>query len=362
MEKLIAPTVQPINEVIDKVNTLKAKESEFLSRKHRSHKAAMKRRETDLAEKRHKQQRQEQQRWQEREEFLRAIFDIPAEEPSAPPKKSPAPRADPFAYVNQQTLAKLTTTVKRLERHRRKPRGYWPKDIDDVRKDIIKRLYPYWGFLKRKGSWGAKEQSTIEFCINHGNPDFLDYVVEELEKIKYKMAVEAAKLSPKQTAETEEKGEGSKIMIMERTSKENWEAIRSEYGISKKDFGKKINFVSDRFKRKIIFRDVEHAFVLASQGFSKPALILAGGVIEELLRLYLKHKNIKPTNNRFVDYVKTCEDNGLLKRGVSRLSDSIRDFRNLVHLETEETQRHTVSQATAKGAVSSIFTIANDFQ
>ena len=163
-------------------------------------------------------------------------------------------------------------------------------------------------------------------------------------------------------AETGQKAEGSKIMITAKISKENWEAIRSEYDISKKDFGKKINFVSDSFKKKIIFRDVEHAFVLASQGFSKPALILAGGVIEELLRLYLEHKNIKPKNKRFVDYTKACEDNGLLKRGVSRLSDSIRDFRNLVHLDNEKTKRHTVSKATAKGAVSSILTIANDFQ
>ena len=163
-------------------------------------------------------------------------------------------------------------------------------------------------------------------------------------------------------AETKQKDEGSKIMITAKTSKENWEAIRSEYDISKNDFGKKIKFVSDSFKKKIIFRDIEHAFVLASQGFSKPALILAGGVIEELLRQYLEHKNIKLKNKRFVDYIKACEDNGLLKRGVYRLSDSIRDFRNLVHLDNEKTKRHTISKATAKGAVSSIFTIANDFR
>jgi predicted GIY-YIG superfamily endonuclease len=89
------------------------------------------------------------------------------------------------------------------------------------------------------------------------------------------------------TAGTERKAEGSMLMITVRSNKDIWEAIKSEYDISKMTFGKKINFVSDSFKRKIIFRDVEHAFVLASQGFSKPALILAGGVIEELLRLYL---------------------------------------------------------------------------
>lgn len=164
------------------------------------------------------------------------------------------------------------------------------------------------------------------------------------------------------SAETEQGDKVSKITIMARTSEENWEAIRSEYDISRKDFGKKINFVSDSFKRKIIFRDVEHAFVLASQGYSKPALILAGGVIEELLRLYLEHKKIKPKDKKFFAYIKACEDNDLLKRGVSRLSDSIRDFRNLVHLNNEETKSHTVSKATAKGAVSSIFTIANDFR
>jgi hypothetical protein len=160
-------------------------------------------------------------------------------------------------------------------------------------------------------------------------------------------------------SETGGEVEGNKVM---KTSKENWEVIKGEYDISKKDFGKKINFVSDSFKREIIFRDVEHAFVLASEGYSKPALILAGGVIEELLRLYLEHKHIKPKNKRFVDYIEACEDNDLLKRGVSRLTDSIRDFRNLVHLDNEKTKRHTVSKATAKGAVSSIFTIANDFQ
>lgn len=168
-------------------------------------------------------------------------------------------------------------------------------------------------------------------------------------------------LASKEPAETGRKDERSKIMITAGTSKENWEAIRSEYGISKKDFGKKINFVSDSFKRKIIFRDIEHAFVLASQGFPKPAIILAGGVIEELLRLYLENKNIQPKCDKFFAYIEACENNKLLKRGVSRLTDSIRDFRNLVHLANEETKKHTISKATAKGAVSSIFTVANDF-
>ncbi len=144
-------------------------------------------------------------------------------------------------------------------------------------------------------------------------------------------------------------------------SKANWESIESELGITKNSFGRKINFVTDTFKREIIFRDVEDSFVLASSGFSKPAVILAGGVIEELLRLYLEHKGISPISKSFDEYIKTCEQEGLLKSGISRLSDSVRQFRNLVHLSAEKSKKYSISKATAKGAVSSIFTISNDF-
>ncbi|MBN1796328.1 MAG: hypothetical protein JW804_06615 [Sedimentisphaerales bacterium] len=170
------------------------------------------------------------------------------------------------------------------------------------------------------------------------------------------------KAGAERQVETGQKAERSIFMMQVRSSKENWEAIQNEYGISKKDFGKKINFVSDKFKRGIIFRDTEHAFVLASQGFSKTALILAGGVIEELLRQYLEHKKVKPGDNTFFAYIEACKGNRLLKRGVFRLSDSIRDFRNYVHLAREKKKSDTILKTTAKGAVSSIFTIANDFQ
>lgn len=140
-----------------------------------------------------------------------------------------------------------------------------------------------------------------------------------------------------------------------------WDEIERDFDISKRAFGKKINFVTDSFKRKIIFRDVGHAYVLANLGYSKPAVILAGGVIEELLRLYLVHKKIKPASNTFDSYIQTCEQNGLLKSGISRLSDSVRHFRNVVHLQKEKNSRITISKAAAKGAVTSIFTIANDF-
>lgn len=141
-----------------------------------------------------------------------------------------------------------------------------------------------------------------------------------------------------------------------------WKEIEEEYEITKRSFGKKINFVSDSFKREIIFRDIAHAYLLANQGFSKPAVVLAGSVIEELLRLSLKHKNIKPSKTNFESYINTCEQKGLIKKGIHGLSNSVRHFRNSVHLEKEKSKKNTISKATAIGVVSSIFTIVNDLE
>lgn len=140
-----------------------------------------------------------------------------------------------------------------------------------------------------------------------------------------------------------------------------WDEIYSEYGISKRVFGKKINFIQDKHKRKIIFRDVQDAYVLLKNSYPKPSIILAGGVIEELLRLYLLHKGHTPAQNTFDEYIKICEDKKLLKRAISRLSDSIRYFRNYVHLEKEIDTKTSLNKSAASGVVSSIFTIVNDF-
>ena len=150
----------------------------------------------------------------------------------------------------------------------------------------------------------------------------------------------------------------SNIPIPETT----WDEIKKDYDINKKAFGKKITFVSNAFTRRIIFRDIEQAYVLAASVFSKPAVILAGSVIEELLRQYLKHKKINPAKDTFDGYIEACKNNGLLKSAIYSLTDSVRHFRNLVHLAKEKSSKHTISKATAKGAVSSIFTIANDFE
>jgi hypothetical protein len=166
--------------------------------------------------------------------------------------------------------------------------------------------------------------------------------------------------------EKEDEANGNKEVIgntafVPPSSKTIWHAIESEYKETKRGLGRKINFVTDAFKREILFRDIEQAYYLVNIGFSKSAVILIGGVIEELLRLYLEHKNIAPEKYDFNGYIKACEKERLLKSAIHKLSDFIRQFRNFVHLEKEITSRLTISIASSKIAFSSIFTIANDF-
>ena len=173
---------------------------------------------------------------------------------------------------------------------------------------------------------------------------------------------EAVSLTRKLLSDAEKQKEtSSEMATVSFSSADTWREIKREYDVSKRSFGKRINFVRDEFKRKVIFRDIEQAFLLAHHGFHKPSIVLAGGVIEELLRLYLECKNVGPTRNNLDSYIRACEDNGLLKTAIHRLADSVRQFRNIVHLERESSSKYTISKATAKGAVSSVFTIANDF-
>lgn len=147
------------------------------------------------------------------------------------------------------------------------------------------------------------------------------------------------------------------LKISASEMKDTWKQIHSDYKITKREFGKRINFVGDKYKRTIIFRDIEQAYILSQHGFNKPAVILAGGVIEELLRLLLLAKGITTSKNTFDNYIKECETSGFLEPGIHRLTDSVRYFRNIVHLAKENSRWDCVKESTAKGAVASVFTI-----
>lgn len=144
-------------------------------------------------------------------------------------------------------------------------------------------------------------------------------------------------------------------------TKDLWIQINSDYGFSKRKFGRKINFIKTPYKKTVIYRDIAHAYSLSQLGYFKSSVILAGSVIEEIIRLYLKEKSIKPKDNRFISYIEACELNGLLKNGISKLSDSVRYFRNLVHMKNESSKKDSITKSKAKNAVSSIFIIADDF-
>lgn len=265
--------------------------------------------------------------------------------------------------VNKGLLEELSTDVKVLSE----------KCQRDCEKNFWLNISYYVNEFNRIVNIGQKAQLTpcegIEYITI--SKQVLDDRTIDQEKYKlgilYEVEAAASKLLArlsKQQDSIKGKTETTASGSTERpkgTIAQDWKAIEKEFGITKTSFGKKINFVSDKYKREVLFRDVEQAYALASSGFSKSAVILAGGVIEELLRLYLKYKNIKPKKDDFNAYILACEQTHLLKLGISRLSDSVRHFRNLVHLSKEKTKKHAISKSTAIGAVSSIFTIANDF-
>lgn len=140
----------------------------------------------------------------------------------------------------------------------------------------------------------------------------------------------------------------------------SWKLIKKEFDIDKTTVSKRLNkFIKDDFKRGIILRDIGNAYSLLSLGFYKECVIISGGVIEEILRLYLMSKHLQ-SGNSFNDYIKSCEKNNLLKTGVTKLSDFLREFRNLVHIGREKSKDDTLKISIAKSAVASIFTIMEE--
>lgn len=215
-----------------------------------------------------------------------------------------------------------------------------------------------------------KSSSKVEYVGSTWIPDIKYYLEKQLvQKLDY---LEMLKISFDDFRENDNLTEThkkpkikqnniSKSDCMVKIKNTVWQDIKNDYGIDKRALGKN-SFITDEFKRKIIFRDIEQAYLLSSSGFYKPAVILSGGVIEELLRLYLHTKAIKADKNNFDCYIKACQDSGLLKSAIHRLTDSVRYFRNYVHIVKEISSRDTISKPIAKGAVASIFTVVNDFE
>ncbi len=154
------------------------------------------------------------------------------------------------------------------------------------------------------------------------------------------------------------KSKASKMLNNKLTDNYNaWELIEEKYKTNKRTFGKKINFIRDKETRKIIFRDTEHAVMLLQNGFDKEAVIIAGTVIEEILRQLLLNKGITPKQNKFDEYVKSCEANKLIGQTDIRLSDISRQFRNAIHIENEVKNKLKINKPHAQNVVASLFII-----
>lgn len=139
-----------------------------------------------------------------------------------------------------------------------------------------------------------------------------------------------------------------------------WKEVSQVSGVTRMGFARKLSFIPKE-KRHVILRDVSHAYGCIKHGFYKSAVILSGGIIEEMLRIRLETKGLKSEKDKFVSYLECCSQHGVLKVPIAKLGDSVRGFRNLVHLANETSKRHAISKPTAIGAFNSIFTVANDF-
>jgi len=141
----------------------------------------------------------------------------------------------------------------------------------------------------------------------------------------------------------------------------SWKLLKEEYNISKHTLSRKIKyFIEDDFKRHAILRDIGNAYALLNLAFYKEAVIISGSIIEEILRLYLEHNNIKYSRNSFHEYINKCIEYKLFKSGINKLTAFVKEFRNLVHLEREKSANDTIKKSAAKNAVSSIFTVIDE--
>lgn len=91
-------------------------------------------------------------------------------------------------------------------------------------------------------------------------------------------------------------------------------------------------------------------------------MIISGSIIEEILRIYIDKLGEKPSRKTFNSYIDKCKELDLFKRGISELSNFVREFRNYVHLAKIDSIRGITKKSVAMGAVSAIFTIIEEIE
>lgn len=131
------------------------------------------------------------------------------------------------------------------------------------------------------------------------------------------------------------------------------EITKEKISISKKRL---FNFIQDKKIRGILTRDYAFAEICKKQEMFKPAIVLYGSIIEEILREILGSE--KP----FSELIVEARQKDFVKPPLARKIDFVRDFRNYVHifLEIDEDFDPTEDIASVASEVcKSLIKIAN---
>lgn len=94
-------------------------------------------------------------------------------------------------------------------------------------------------------------------------------------------------------------------------------------------------------------------------GFDKSSIILAGGVIEEILLHLLQSKGCSVQGKKFFELINLAKQESIFEKSIHGLLDPLRDFRNLVHIEKER-KEFSADKAMAKTAISALFLIIKE--
>ena len=90
------------------------------------------------------------------------------------------------------------------------------------------------------------------------------------------------------------------------------------------------NFVKDKKTKSILVRDFAYAEICREKSMSKPAIILYGSIIEEVLRYKLNSKA------KFSSLIDKFKEKKGLDPSLIRKIDFIKDFRDYVHIFLEK--------------------------
>lgn len=103
---------------------------------------------------------------------------------------------------------------------------------------------------------------------------------------------------------------------------------KKEIGIGKRGI---LKWIKDRDLQKIVRRDYATAQICEEEGLFKPAIILYAGVLEALLQ----YKINKDEKEKFIDLIEEAMQSKLIKQEQASHMNTIRDFRNYVHVYKE---------------------------